>query len=437
MKKKQPYIDNFYQQNGRRPHIAFFDYPDVFEDFYPHYGVTQEAFAKTWRNTANHARLKIVQEEIGDVTWYALSLKPEFKETATHEYVGCKIKFLPSSWLHRQLWKLFYSKIKSWKFRNRWYRTYATIASYFAIFSWPLVKALRIDKPDVIFSQDYCSGRFDSLHFLAWWFRIPLVSVHSGSTGKYMGTFLKRFTIPKTDWIFTSGKREENFLEKKYQLNPSRMSVVRSPINISVYKPGCREGACLAAGLDSNKRYILFIGRLDDSVKRVSAIITAFQQVAAKFSDIDLLVLGTGKDEMKLKQQAAKQVPERIRFYGWVTKDEEKVRLLNIAECLVLASKREGFPTVVGEALACGLPVVSSDVGAISDLVIEGKTGWLFTPQDDEALLSRLLFVAENPQKIKSMRSFIRDFAEDQISNEALADSLKLGFSSLKLKSQL
>lgn len=436
MKKQQLHIDNFYQQNGRRPHIAFFDYPDVFEDFYPHYGVTQKAFAKTWHNTANHARLKIVQEEIGDVTWYSLCLKPTFKETTTHEYVGCKIKFLSSSWLHRQLWKLFYSKIKSWKFRNRWYRTYATLASYFAILSWPLVKALRKDKPDVIFSQDYCSGRFDSLHFLAWWFRIPLVSVHTGSTGKYMGTFLKRFTIPKTDWIFTSGKREENFLEKKYKFNSSRMSVVRSPINTSVYKPCCRETAFLVSGLDSNKRYFLFIGRLDDSVKRVSAIITAFQKVAAKFADIDLLILGTGKDEERLKQQAAKQIPARIHFYGWVTKDEEKVRLLNIAECLVLASKREGFPTVVGEALACGLPVVSSDVGAISDLVIEDKTGWLFTPQDDEALLNRLLFVAENPEKIKSMRSSVRDFAEDQISVEALTGSLKLGFSSLKLKSQ-
>jgi len=437
MRKKQQHIDNLHQQNGRRPNIAFFDYPDVFEDFYPHYNVTQEAFAKTWRNTANHARLKIVQEEIGDVTWYVLSLKPAFNEEVTHEYVGCKIKFLPSSWLHRQLWKLFYSKTRSWQFRNRWYRTYATIASYFAIFSWQLFKTLRKDKPDVIFSQDYCSGRFDSLHFLAWWRKIPLVAVHSGSTGKYLGALVKKITIPKTDWIFTSGKREENFLEKKYKLNPNRMSIVRSPINTSVYKPGCRESACLAGGLDSNKRYFLFIGRLDDSVKRVSAIITAFQQVAAKFADIDLLILGSGKDEEKLKQQAAKQIPDRVHFNGWVAKDEEKVRLLNIAECLVMASKREGFPTVVGEALACGLPVVSSDVGAISDLVIEDKTGWLFAPQDDEALLDRLLFVAENPQKIKSMRSFIRDFAENQISVETLTGSLKLGFSSLKLKSQL
>lgn len=424
------------KQNGRRPRIAFFDYPDVFEDFYTHYGVSQEAFAKSWHNTANHARMKIVQEEIGDVTWYVLSLKPTFKEDVAHNYVGCKVKILPSSWLHRQLWKLFYSKIKSWKFRNRWYHTYATLASYSAILSWPLLKALRKDKPDVIFSQDYCSGRFDSLHFVAWWRRIPLVAVHSGSTGKYLGTLLKRFTIPKTDWIFTSGKREEDFLEKKYKLDPGRMSIVRSPINISIYKPGCREESCLASGLNSEKRYFLFIGRLDDSVKRVSSIISAFQKIAVHFANIDLLIVGSGKDEAKLKKQATKQVPDRVYFRGWVANDEEKVRLLNIAECLVLASTREGFPTVVGEALACGLPVVSSDVGAISDLVIENKTGWLFPPQDDEALFNHLQFIAENPQKIKNMRTSISDFARGHISTEALTGSLKRGFSSLKLRSE-
>lgn len=435
MRKAQKNTDPTLNQTGRRPRIAFFDYPDVFEDFYTHYGVSQEAFAKSWHNTANHARMKIVQEEIGDVTWYVLSLKPTFKEDVRHNYVGCKVKILPSSWLHRQLWKLFYSKIKSWKFRTRWYHTYATFASYFAILSWPLFKALRNDKPDVIFSQDYCSGRFDSLHLLAWWRKIPLVAVHSGSTGKYLGTLLKRITIPKTDWIFTSGKREEDFLEKKYKLDPRRMSTVRSPINISIYKPLCRKTACLASGLNSEKRYFLFIGRLDDSVKRVSSIISAFQKVALHFTDIDLLIVGSGKDEVRLKEQATKRVPNRVHFYGWISNDEEKVRLLNIAECLVLASKREGFPTVVGEALACGLPVVSSDVGAISDLVIENKTGWLFPPQDNEGLFNHLQFIAENPEIIKSMRATIRDFATEHVSTQALAGSLKRGFSSLKLRS--
>jgi hypothetical protein len=59
-----------------RPKIAFFDYPDVFEDFYPHYDVDQRAFATIWANSGNHAFIKLLQRDIGDVTWYALSLSP-------------------------------------------------------------------------------------------------------------------------------------------------------------------------------------------------------------------------------------------------------------------------------------------------------------------------------------------------------------------------
>ena len=113
MKKTQQHSGNFDQQNGRRPRIAFFDYPDVFEDFYPHYGVDQKTFATNWHNTGNHAWLKIVQEEIGDVTWFVTCLKPEIKESR-HEYIGCKMKFFSSSWLHRKSWQLFYKPGFAW-----------------------------------------------------------------------------------------------------------------------------------------------------------------------------------------------------------------------------------------------------------------------------------------------------------------------------------
>jgi hypothetical protein len=82
---------------SRRPLIAFFDYPDVFEDFYPHYGVSQHEFATRWHNTANHAWLAIIQKDIGDVLWYQNSLRPEVDEE-THEFTGCRVKFVASSW---------------------------------------------------------------------------------------------------------------------------------------------------------------------------------------------------------------------------------------------------------------------------------------------------------------------------------------------------
>jgi hypothetical protein len=97
-----------------RPLIAFFDYPDVFEDFYPHYGVDQWTFATRWATTGSHAFLALLQQEIGDVIWYAFSLAPELSEVR-HEVLGCRVRILPSSWLHRRLWRSFYLPKHAWR----------------------------------------------------------------------------------------------------------------------------------------------------------------------------------------------------------------------------------------------------------------------------------------------------------------------------------
>ena len=79
-----------------RLRIAFFEYADVFEDFYPHYGVDQQAFATRWAGTGNHAFVTLLQREVGDVTWYETTLAPEIEE-ARHDVTGCRVRFLPSS----------------------------------------------------------------------------------------------------------------------------------------------------------------------------------------------------------------------------------------------------------------------------------------------------------------------------------------------------
>jgi glycosyltransferase involved in cell wall biosynthesis len=410
--------------------IAFFDYPDVFEDFYTHYGVDQQTFATVWHNTGSHAWIKIIQEEIGDVTWYVLSLKPALKE-AKHEFTGCTMKFFPSSWLHRKCWHLFYRSSYSWRLRN-YYRLYAHIASYLSLLSLPLIRELTRDKPDVILAQEYCSGRFDLLLLLAKIFRIPLVTYHAGSTAdKYLGKFLKKITIPAADYIFPSGRQELDRLKNTYPILSERLSILRPPVDTAIYRIIPREIACRSVGLDPLRRYFIYLGRLDDSVKRISAIIRVFPQITRQFPNIDLLIIGAGKDEKQLKQEAQSIAPRRVYFIDWISSDEKKAQFLNAADCLVIASKREGFPTIIGEAFGCGLWVVSSSVGTISDLVITGETGCLFSPKDDEGLLRCLLWVAANPDKIKSKQALIRQYAEQQLSFEAIAKILKQGFSSV------
>src|SRR5262249_43938797 len=120
--------------------------------------------------------------------------------------------------------------------------------------------------------------------------------------------------------------------------------------------------------------------------------------------------------------------PGRIRFLGWVSAEEVKAQLYNAADCLVLPSRREGFPTVVGEAMACGTPVLASRVGGVAELVVPGVTGWLVEPGDDAALAAGLAFVLTHREVVAAMRPQVRAMAETRASAARVAAELRQCF---------
>jgi glycosyltransferase involved in cell wall biosynthesis len=416
----------------KRPLIGFFDYPDVFEDFWPHYGVDQHAFFTTRRATTGHyATLSLLQREIGDVIWYVLSLAPELSEVR-HETLGCQVKFLPSSWLHRRLWSLFWLRLAGW----HWQRiapVFATVASYMALISLPFIKVLWRDRPDFLFVQDYSSGRFDMLLLAARALGVPLIAYHSGSRPDfYLGRYAKRWTIPRADMLIVSSHDELEMLVGRYHVPRERLRVILAPINITEFQPMDRTEACRRTGIDPARRYLLFVGRLDDGVKRVSALIQAFSAIASTHHDMDLIIVGDGPDCMRLQTLAAEQAPKRVHFFGWVSEAKRLVSIYNSAESLVLPSWREGFPFVLGEAMACGTPVLASQVGGVSELIVEDKTGWLIPPGDDEALKERLSFISTHREIMASMRPQARKMAEARVSAEAVTDALRNCFLNAK-----
>jgi glycosyltransferase involved in cell wall biosynthesis len=181
-------------------------------------------------------------------------------------------------------------------------------------------------------------------------------------------------------------------------------------------------------GLDDRRRYILFIGRFEDPIKRISNLIRAFSSLTGELQNVDLLIVGDGPDSRKLHALAEEMVPGRIHFTGWVSKCEEKAAIYNASDLLVLPSRSEASPAVIGEAFACGTPVLASDVGAISDMVINGKTGWLLEPENDEALVDGLSKMLNNPNLLETMRPQARSMAEEQVSPKKVAEVLKKGF---------
>lgn len=413
------------EPGSRRPLIAFFDYPDLFDDFWPHYGLDQQQFLSSDFAASGHYQFAaLLQQYVGDVVWYLFALRPA-SAVARHELLACTVRFLPASALYRRCWEAFWLSRHSWRWRRR-SRVFATPASYLIHLSLPLVRALRQDSPACFFLQDYATGRFDALLLLAHLLGTPVIAYHTGSRPDlYLGRWLKRWTIRRADRLLASSEAELEMLIKEYGVSRDRVRVLLTPIDTEMFRPVDRGESVRALGLDESRRYILFLGRLDDYQKRISALLRIFATLTSTYNDLDFVIAGDGPHSARLREMANSIVPGRVRFTGLITSPADKVALYNAAVCLVMASDREGFPAVVGEAMACGTPVFAPRVGGIPELVVEGQTGGLCDPGDDDALARKIAAALSDPVALPGMRPRAREKAEARVSRTAVAAELR------------
>jgi glycosyltransferase involved in cell wall biosynthesis len=284
----------------------------------------------------------------------------------------------------------------------------------------------------VLLAQSYSSGKFDILFALSRALGVPLAAYHAGGDpDAYVGTAVRRRTLPRTDLLIASSSFERDRLVGKFGVPAERVRVVLTPIDTSAFRPIERAEACAEAGLEPARRYLLFIGRLSDHEKRLGALIDAFASVLPLSADTDLLVVGDGKDGDRLRERARRLAPARVRFLGWASGADRLRTLYNAADCLLLPSRREGFPSVVGESLACGTPVLGSRVGGIPELVHEGRTGWLIGPDDDIALRERLAYVLRRPDEVRALRPAAREAANARVARAVVGPQLKAAFAAV------
>jgi glycosyltransferase involved in cell wall biosynthesis len=147
---------------------------------------------------------------------------------------------------------------------------------------------------------------------------------------------------------------------------------------------------------------VLFIGVLE-RYKGVDVLLKAWRTVVRAMPDAELMIVGKGTRARELRRLAASIGLEGcVRFIEPVPQ-EELCSLLDQASCLVLPSRSEGLGRVILESMARARPVVGSSVGGIPELIKEGCTGRLVTPDDPSALADALLSVLGDPSSAEKM----------------------------------
>ncbi len=123
-------------------------------------------------------------------------------------------------------------------------------------------------------------------------------------------------------------------------------------------------------------------------VKRVSDLVTAFAQIASEVPDVDLLLLGDGPTRHDVDRLIRKyELNNRIQCPGF---KRDVHQYLRCADAFALSSELEGAPLSLLEAMSCGLPVVSTAVGGIPEIIEDGENGLLVPFGDIDAMAEKL-----------------------------------------------
>lgn len=193
-----------------------------------------------------------------------------------------------------------------------------------------------------------------------------------------------------------------SFVAKYPDAVKKRISVIPNPISVA-------DEAAASAPSGGRDGYILLaVGRLDGLQKRFHLLLSAFSQLAKKYPQWNLRIVGSGPAEASLKEFIkSNDLSERVEVLeAKASINEEYVN----ANLFVIPSLWEGFPNALAEAMSHGLPVVGyRSAPGVSDL-IEGA-GWLAYGEDDVKSLKEVLDKAmfdENARREMGMKALIR-----------------------------
>ena len=200
--------------------------------------------------------------------------------------------------------------------------------------------------------------------------------------------------------IIAATEKEKGNLITYYQASPETISVIPCGVNLELFKPSAKDGARQRLGLNGSK-VILFVGRVEP-LKGIDRLLEAISHLK-KQPGLKLVIIG-GDDSSQFelaKLRALSRdlgIKNSVSFLGSVP--QKRLPLFySAADICVVPSYYETFCLVILESLACGTPVVATNVGAAASLIQQGETGYLVadnTPYNLAQGIERLLSVKKN-----------------------------------------
>jgi len=253
---------------------------------------------------------------------------------------------------------------------------------------------------------------------------LPLIVTYHGDWVDTYGGIFRRLGVTISnkflvDRILNYATRiispSNSYIEKSQFLRLYKDKTIAIPNGIKLDDfciPGSKDRCREKLGLPIDRNIILFLGYLAP-YKGPDILLRALPIVLAEVPDTILVFAGRGVMRQALENLARQlRIEKNVLFVGYV-EDDLKSSYFMSADAFVLPSVMgtECFPLVILESMACGTPVVASEIGGIPDAVINGQNGFLVPPGDTESLATAIIDILSDNEKRDAMGAFGRKYA--------------------------
>jgi glycosyltransferase involved in cell wall biosynthesis len=166
-------------------------------------------------------------------------------------------------------------------------------------------------------------------------------------------------------------------------------------------------GAWKRQGLPADGFKLIYVGRISKE-KNLDALADAYAELEARVPALSLTVVGDGPYKQGLEARFAGK--DRVRFTG-VVQGDDLAGIFASADLLVFPSLTDTFGNSVVEALASGIPCITSNEGGPQEIIVDGECGLVFDPARPGDLLEKTLSLASNPARMLAFKSKARERA--------------------------
>jgi starch synthase len=291
---------------------------------------------------------------------------------------------------------------------------------------------IRHERCIAILCQEYEYPRFDLSVLLGRWMRLPVFATFQG--GDYQRGRLEHYLRPHAmracAGLIIATQGEARRVQAQYGVSPAKLKQIFNPIDLQIWRPMERGEARAALGIPMDARVVIWHGRVSIWQKGLDILLDAWNYIGRQGieRDLRLLIVGTGKDSEKLHRRITELQVSGVLWLDEFTNDRNAIRrYLSAGDVYAFPSRHEGFPVSVIEAMACGLPIVATEVQGIPDILMGGEvSGGLVVPQEDPAALAdALVRVLKDEAWSRELGRRARHRAETHFSHKTVGPQLR------------